>query len=459
VPARASRSRALFSFCAVAAARRLLFQCSEEALMKSSLAAVAVSVALTVVTVRARVARACGGCFAPSETITSVDSHRMVISLGLSRTILWDQIRYSGAPEDFVWVLPVPTPEATIAVADPIFFDDLEAGTAPIVSPPPLPPGPSCPPPPDGWGGDGQDAGASFESDAGGVDVYREEVVGPYETVVIGSEDPAALHAWLVDHGYAVPDATLPVIAKYVEQDSKFIVLRLAPDEGVSAMQPVRVQYPGYMASFPLAMVTVGASGTLDLSLWVIAEQRYAAHNYGTVTIDADQLAWNFAAGVSNYDELFAKAIEDAGGAAWVAELAAPLSSVWFEAWAERDIAAEGNRYPYLTRLRTSSLVDHLTEDLLLAPSADASDLSRFLQATIAVNPPPPPTCPDWDGDGEPDTDDDRARDPWGGRRGGGRMFGCAIDGGRGTGLAGVMIVMAVVLARRVRRAIRPRTS
>ena len=393
-------------------------------------------------------AHACGGCFSPTETVTNVDSHRMAISLSVERTILYDQIRYSGDPQDFVWVLPVPTADAGIELADPVFFDDLENGTAPRILPPPLPPPPDCPPPPGNGGASGfADAGAA-SPDANGVDVFREETVGPYEIVVIGSEDPDALYAWLVGHDYAVPESTLPVMSYYVDIGSKFIVLRLAPDEGVEAMQPVRVEYSGYMATFPLKMVTVGASGSIALTLWVIAEQRYAAHNYGTVTIEPSSLVWDFSAGRSNYAELFRNAIDSAGGKAWVAEYAQPMSNLWFEAWEEAAVAREGIEYPYLTRLRTDILLDHIGADLLLAPSADAGNVDNFLDATNAINEPPPSTCPDWDGDGAPDT----WPDFWNDEARGAGCVGCTAGAGGGWSSGALMLVVAGLLLRRRRR-------
>ena len=214
-----------------------------------------VSISSTLLTWSApREAEACGGCFSPPETVTSVDSHRMVVSLSPDKSILWDQIRYSGAPEDFVWVLPVPSPDVQIAVADDLFFFELESQTAPTISPPVLPPL-DCPPPPDNdcaFCGGGDPSGGAQDAGAGDVDIYQEEVVGPYQTVVIGSEDPDALIAWLNDNGYAVPESTRPTIRHYTNLSSLFVVLRLAPDQGVSAMQPIRIEYPGYMSTFPL---------------------------------------------------------------------------------------------------------------------------------------------------------------------------------------------------------------
>ena len=51
-------------------------------------------------------ARACGGCFVPSET-TVVTAHRMALAISPVQTVLWDQIQYAGSPAEFAWVLPV----------------------------------------------------------------------------------------------------------------------------------------------------------------------------------------------------------------------------------------------------------------------------------------------------------------------------------------------------------------
>jgi MYXO-CTERM domain-containing protein len=407
---------------------------------------------LTLIPAAARPAEACGGCFSPPETITTVESHRMVVSLSPSRSILWDQIRYSGDPEDFVWVLPVPSADAQIAVADDLFFAELESQTAPQVNPPNLPPL-DCPPPPDDddncffWLCDGDGGGgASGAQDAGAgepeVDVYREEVVGPYQTVVIGSDDPGALVAWLNDNGYSVPESTTPVIEHYTARSSVFVVLRLAPDVGVAAMQPIRVEYPGYMGTFPLKMVTVGAFGALTMTLWVIAEQRTTTRNYAAAEIDPGRLIWDLSAGSSNYRELFRETIQEAGGRAWITQFAGPLDSLWFES-TETELVRETVTYPFLTRLETEMLVDHLNADLELGTS-DGSWLNRTLQADQYIN--DLRTCPDYDGDGDPDTWDDyrNRRDR--------ATCGCSAGTGAGGGSLAGLVALALLRRRRRRQ-------
>lgn len=349
----------------------------------ASTAAIAATITLTA----ERRADACGGCFAPTDTVTTVDSHRMVVSLSPQRSILWDQISYSGDPKDFVWVLPVPSADTTIEVAPFEMFDEIEFQTSPIVQPRPAsPPNRGC----FGCCASAMSEGVAGGADAGSVVIYNDEVVGPYQTVTIGSEDANALQDWLVQNGYRVVESTVPTIEHYVDQGNVFIVLRLAPGEGVSSMQPVRIEYPGYLATFPLEMVKIGAASTLDLSLWVIAEQRVEANNYGNVRIDRDHLVFDWDTQSSNYAEAFRNTIDDAGGRVWVTEFAAPLSRLWFSSPAEQEIGLvrQDLPQPYITRLRTSMLVEYLTEDLILANAVDATEVSRFIEPGDEINRP-----------------------------------------------------------------------
>jgi MYXO-CTERM domain-containing protein len=362
------------------------------------------SVALAVVEVRS--VEACGGCLSPPEEVTTVESHRMAIALGVEETILWDQIIYTGDPEDFVWVLPVTGPEVSVELADPTFFDWLDGQTAPIVQP--LNPVRTfCP---DGSSGSGFGCGASADlagggdgdgdgdGDSDGVEVSNHEVVGPYETVTITAEDPDALYTWLLENGYQVSEEAFPIIDDYVGAGFSFVALRLAPGEGVSAMQPVRIRYPSYMGTFPLKMVVVGARGVLNLSLWVIAEQRYGAFNYGTVELDPNRITWDWASSRSDYNEVFSQIAEENGNRSWIAEYAARLSTLGLppvEAMGDFEEAQRLVSSPYVTRLRAEVLVDHVDEDLILAPSEDSTDIGRFLLAGLEVNRPAEPDCDD----------------------------------------------------------------
>jgi hypothetical protein len=344
-------------------------------------------------------AHACGGCFAPPDQVTTVGSHRMVVALGIEESVLWDQIIYTGSPEDFVWVLPVPSPEVIVELAEARFFDDLDERTAPLIEPASPPPTLFCPQS-GGCAFSAQAADGSPNSPSDKVIVYGHDIVGPYETVTIGAEDPGALYAWLEDHNYAITPEAYPAIEHYVGLENAFVVLRLRPGQGVDAMQPVRVRYPGFLGTFPLKMVVVGAQGLLEMSLWIIAEQRFEIRNYSTVRIDSSTLSWDWDTQRSNYREVYEDTIQAQGGRAWVVEHASPFAQLGLDAYPDARLVSFDVGTAYVTRLRTSMLVENISDDMELAPAADTSDVSSFLLAPIDINRPEDVNCGGGDGDG-----------------------------------------------------------
>ncbi len=360
-------------------------------------------------------AAACGGCFAPNETVTVVTGHRMVVSLSATETTLWDQIEYAGDPEDFVWVLPIQG-EVLVELADNAFFEALDQATGITLQGtfPPL--RTVCPDPCGGGGGPLFAAGGRATDGAGGappteppVTVYGEAVVGPYETATIGSDDPLSLVNWLQDHGYAVPDSILPTIAHYVDEHLNFAVLRLAPNAGVNQMQPVRVTTPGLMPVFPLRMVAAGVDGKVGLELYIIAEGRYGAANFDVAEIDPSQLVYDWDVSRFNYADVFEATIEGLGGRAWIAEYAQAQASwsYWLTSYTSYEddgtphtpaddwaVASRNIPSPYLTKLRTDLLAAYLDEDLILTADTGA-DISNYVSVANETNRPVEPRCSD----------------------------------------------------------------
>jgi hypothetical protein len=306
----------------------------------------------------------------------------MVVKLGLEESILWDQFIYSGVPEEFAWILPVPSPETVVEIADGDFIDVIDQETTPIVVPP------ACA---SANAAGGCDSGCgSFAPPpnlAEEVTVHRHEMVGPYETVVIGADDPNAIYAWLAQNDYAFPDTGFPVLDYYTERKSTFVVLRLRPGVEVSAMQPVRVRFKGYMGQFPLRMISLGVADAVDISLWIIADDRYGPTNFESRTIDPASILWNWETNSSNYQVAFEQTIADAGGSAWITEYAQPLEDsavaeeLLADAPADLAMAKAGIHYPVLTRMRTTLPVEALSEDLILGLSDDPSMVPREVVA------------------------------------------------------------------------------
>ncbi|MBI5516045.1 MAG: DUF2330 domain-containing protein [Deltaproteobacteria bacterium] len=282
-------------------------------------------------------AEACGGCFAPPpaspDRAQVVTDHRMVLALSQRQTTLWDQIAYTGNPEDFVWVLPVAN-AATLrmGLADNNFVDALDGYTAPYVTFDP----PACVrstrPRPDGGGGflfgcgAGGEAGLGNFSPGGGSESTRimrdgEAVVGPYAVTVIGSKAGGGqLDTWLTEHGYVIPGATRAVIGYYIDLQFDFIIMRLRPGAGVHQMQPIRVTTRGYSPVLPLRMIAAGVADKVGLTLMVVADSRVEAHGFANVTLNARDLVSDYTTGRSNWRELFASTLRSHAGRAWVTE-------------------------------------------------------------------------------------------------------------------------------------------
>ena len=264
------------------------------------------------------IASACGGCFARPTEQTVVTDHRMALSISKSQTVLWDQIRYAGNPREFAWVLPVRA-GARVELSRDDWFAALDATTQPIIY------GPS---PRSNNSGCALGACGSSSSDSSGapggdpVQVLRQDVVGPYETVTLRSTDPSALRGWLTSHGYAIPTAIEPTVDGYVNEGFDFIALRLLPDCNVRSMKPVRVVTPGADPTLPLRMVAAGVGAFVGLTLYVIGEGRYHPQNFPDATVDYGKLTWNRNTNRSNYQELTAEAMRQGTDRAWLTEYA-----------------------------------------------------------------------------------------------------------------------------------------
>jgi hypothetical protein len=261
-------------------------------------------------------ASACGGCFIPTENPTVVTDHRMILSVSKEQSTLYDQIKYSGSPSSFAWVLPI-SGTVEVGLSSDIVFQSLDGTTQTTITPPPQ----NCPPPPNcGNRNAGVFAPSAGASDSGGVTVNKREVVGPYETVQLSATDAGALAKWLSTNGFNVPPDVQPVVDQYVNEKFDFLALKLVPGKSVQDMRPVRVTTKGASAVLPLRMVAAGTGPVVGIALWVVAEGRYESSNFPSFFIPTDEIAWDWTQNKSNYTEIRAQKTLAGGGKAWEIE-------------------------------------------------------------------------------------------------------------------------------------------
>ncbi len=389
-----------------------------------------------------RPATACGGCFHPPdpERPTVVTDHRMVLSVGRGKSTLYDQIRYTGNPKEFAWVLPI-AGEVEVGISSDALFSGLDAFTQTEIVGPPR----NCPARPadcsDSAGcGFATSASDSFGSPnaaaAGGeVTVTRQEVVGPYATVQIQSTDPDALTKWLAENGYAIGEDVKPIVRQYVKENFNFLALRLKPGASVQSMRPVRVTSRGPSVVLPLRMVAAGAGANVGITLWTMAEGRYEPQNFPWFRIADEDVAWDWTKDGSNFRDVRAQKTAETFGRGWELESSVSIQSGAFPIAAQRfgggggggfggpqptssatalGYEADGAKSPEqvladdmsalydgrsansrLTRMRADLAKNLLSEDLVLTASADQAPLTNQRQITRELN---EPACTVWVG-------------------------------------------------------------
>jgi uncharacterized protein (TIGR03382 family) len=355
----------------------------------------------------------------------------MALSVSMDQTTLYDQITYDGDPESFAWILPI-RGQVDVGLSSDALFATLESMTQVTINSPVINcnSGNSC--------GNASSDGGDFGSGAGGgsageppVEVIAQEVVGPYETVQLASDDPDALVAWLTERGYNIPADIEPVIDSYVAEGFAFLAMRLVPGEGIDSMRPVRITTPGAGAGLPLRMVAAGTGANTAVTLWVLGEGRYEPQNFPSFIIEQSELVWDWDAAKSNYTDLRAQRFEQSNGTAWHTEAAEQL----YDTWAFNSLVDQASWDPigsgygdetgmgaveaaqedidtllygldtgsvWVTRVSSELSRAALATDLVLQASSSQTSINRWfdVQATIGTPPecpPPPPPCDDLD--------------------------------------------------------------
>jgi uncharacterized protein DUF2330 len=398
---------------------------------------------------RERDAAACGGCFhPPTQTVSDITDERMLLSVSTLQSTLYDQLRYTGSPTNFAWVLPIHG-TVDVGLSADVLFDSMDVLTETQINPP----APNCPTPNCFMGGSSgaATAGGGAEAPAGTVTVTKQENVGPYATVQLHATDSSALDNWLAQNGYNVAADVAPVIAEYVAEGFDFLAMKLLPNQGVQAMRPVRVTTPGASLSLPLRMAGVGTGPEVGITIWVVADGRYEPQNFPFFHIDDSALVWDFAMNESNYTTLRVQNEANLMGKGWEIEssislneqtitnvilsggqyyssggfggaVAAPAdpSLDYLPVAASGDAGAEGGAEGAVsetaeevrtadvnalfagltgpnvrvTRIRSDLLHTAMTADFVLQASADQSELSNIRNVTQSVN----LTCPLYSG-------------------------------------------------------------
>jgi hypothetical protein len=358
----------------------------------------------------ASTAVACGGFFR-AETPVDQSAQRMIFKrLTASRLEAYFEIRFSGDPTSFAWVLPVPGNPQDKAIVDAAVFEALDVATAPQVTQPIVCEALGVPP--------GESSDAGFDNSGGGdpevssprVTVIDREVVGEYDVATLEAETGADLVAWLRKNDFRVTEEMTPFIDLYIGQGLNFLAVKLKPGAGIDGIRPLKMTYDARGPMVPLKLAAVAAQPETGVKIFYLGDQRVTPSNTPELTVPAGHLAFDHATQTGNWPAAVARTIDDGGGEGLVVDFAGPVGRV--RTSAEENPVALGDGADaaapraaldallsgtaYLTRFYARYSPEEMGVDLAFEAAPSLGDVERVRslpEVSCETEPPPADPC------------------------------------------------------------------
>ncbi len=263
-------------------------------------------------------ARACGGTFCDGANGMPVNQtgENILFAIDGGFVEAHVQISYEGGDAaQFSWIVPVPEiPE--VDVGSLRLIENLRAATVPTYG---FTTTTDCE--------DSSASGIGFITapDGGGVShedpqVVELSTVGAFDFVVLQGGTAESLMQWLADNGYAPNPLAPALFESYLDQGSVFVAFKLNHRAGIEDLHPVVIRYPGDEPCIPIRLTAVAAREDMDIRAFFLGSERVLPTNYKHVGINRTQLDWLQRA--PNYGAVVAKALDEAGGRAFMTEYA-----------------------------------------------------------------------------------------------------------------------------------------
>jgi hypothetical protein len=258
-------------------------------------------------------AYACG-CFTPPDPSVPIvqAGERIVFAVEDGVVTAHIQIQYSGAAEDFGWLLPLPSlPELQVGT-DELFAAVTTATQPKYVLDAQYRGDCAFDPSRGSFGGRGEGTSApGSESDdgGGGSPLVVEDTVGPYDYAVLRADSKQPMLDWLAENRYFVPAGTDDVVDPYIRQGAYFLALKLRKGNDVGDLQPVIVTYASDLPMIPIVLTSVAADPNMGIQVWVLGNARAIPRNYFHTVVNDAQIDWiNFG---QNYVDVVTRAVDE----------------------------------------------------------------------------------------------------------------------------------------------------
>ncbi len=265
---------------------------------------------------------ACGGFFCDVVPIDQA-GEQIVFRQEGNKTTAMIKIDYVGTAKDFGWVLPVPqTPE--LSLGNDRTFTELERVTRPQFLL--RREGQGCFVPSPTFSSSSSGSSSASSSSGGSTSVVVEQVVsvGPFDAQIVSSDDPKALATWLADNNLDLTAQGSDLLEPYINEGSKFVVLKLKNNAVTGSIQPIILEYESSTPVIPMTLTAVAAQNNMGVLVWLLGDGRGVPKNFKHVTPNYSRLNWfrGTRTAYSSYQTLITQAMDEAGGQGFATDFA-----------------------------------------------------------------------------------------------------------------------------------------
>ena len=131
---------------------------------------------------------------------------------------------------------------------------------------------------------------------------------------IIKAQSPSEIAAWVADRGYELGRLNAAILQSYLEEEYAILAVEVtvpahltSPVFSVNQLQPIALTYAGDTITAPLQLAASTGSFREKLTVWIAAEHRAIPENYLHVHLNQARLI------DSRYDEILSEAIAEAG--------------------------------------------------------------------------------------------------------------------------------------------------
>lgn len=255
-------------------------------------------IALTVLALPGVASAFCGFYVAGSEASLVSDATQVVLMRYGTTTVQSMQNNYTGPPEDFAMVIPVPQvlQEENVKTLPKDAFDKIDLLSSPRLV--------------EYWEQDPcyqPEMYSSMDESVPSptstrlrrsqvvreaeVRVEAEFSVGEYDIVILSATESTALDNWLRQNDYRIPEGAAPYLAPYIEGGMYFFVAKVDVDkiqrvDGQAVLSPLRFHYENDSFFLPVRLGMINSDGSQDLVVYILGQRfRFEVANRQNVFI------------------------------------------------------------------------------------------------------------------------------------------------------------------------------